>query len=181
MKKQAWIIIMIAFLIGLAVYQNGSDGQNKQSAADLEVQPLVGFKAPIFQLKGMDGEMYSLAEETKPAIINFWASWCGPCELEAPELVKLYDKYRDEIEIYAVNATTLDKEKNAREFAERHEFDFPVLLDDDSKHKVIDQFEVQAYPTTFFVNRNGVIVDKVLGLVDPGTLEKKVKQMIKSK
>nr|WP_249730488.1 TlpA disulfide reductase family protein [Paenibacillus sp. J2TS4] len=170
----------MVFLVGLAIYQNtGSQGQSQP--ADLEELPQVGFRAPAFSLTGLDGTAYSLADESKPMVINFWASWCGPCEIEAPDLVKLYEKYEGKIEIYAVNATTFDKEDKAREFAERHGFKFPVLLDDDRNNKVMDQYQVYAFPTTFFVNRDGVIVDKVLGIVEPDELEKKFKRAISSK
>ena len=54
----------------------------------------MGFKAPNITLKGLDGKLYSLNDaKGKPYVINFWASWCGPCEMEAPDLVRLYDKY----------------------------------------------------------------------------------------
>jgi len=192
MRKQVMVLILAVILAGVAVFQNRSGNMFDQKAdtpaegatasQQVEELPKVGFKAPPFTLKALDGESYSIPHPTgKPVIVNFWASWCGPCRLEAPELVKLYDKYKGKLEIYAVNMTTQDTVEDAKAFADAFGFAFPVLLDDDEKNPVSNRYRVQAIPTTFFVDKNGLIVDKVTGLVDPQTLESKFKSLAATK
>jgi len=192
MRKQVIVLILAVILAGVAVYQNrsgnmfdqkaGTPAKDAAASQQIEELPKVGFKAPPFTLKALDGESYSIPHSTgKPVIVNFWASWCGPCRLEAPELVKLYDKYKGKLEIYAVNMTTQDTAEDARAFADAFGFMFPVLLDDDEKNPVSNRYRVQAIPTTFFVDKNGLIVDKVTGLTDPQTLESKFKSLAATK
>ena len=181
MKKGLMILIVGAVLWTLALYVNSSkeqmNSENTPSAPQLEELPRIGFKAPGFELQGLDEEVYSLKRlNGKPVVINFWASWCGPCRLEAPELVRLYDKYNDRVEIYAVNLTSSDSIEGAKGFAEEFGFSFPVLLDLDGS--VGNTYQVKAIPTTYFVNHKGIIIDQVTGLVPPDQLEKKFQNLI---
>lgn len=170
MKKQWFVLSAILVLAVLAIYQSAA--VNKEEVAK------VGFKAPQFNLQGLNGQPYSLDQlGGKPVVINFWASWCGPCRVEAPELVKLYKKYGKQVEIYAVNLTASDSIEGAKAFANEFGFTFPVLLDDQGE--VAKAYRITPIPTTFFVNGDGIIADKVTGLIDPQTLEAKFKQLIR--
>jgi cytochrome c biogenesis protein CcmG/thiol:disulfide interchange protein DsbE len=169
LRKQIIMGIVVVFLAGLAIFQT--------SSANKEELPKVGFKAPYISLQGLDGKTYSFETlEGKPVVINFWASWCGPCKLEAPELVRLYEKYKEEVEIYAVNLTSNDKVRDTKAFADHFGFEFPVLLDE--KGDVADLYQIQAIPSTFFVNSKGMITYKATGLVSAQTLESQLKQLI---
>ncbi len=169
MKRQWIVLAAIVILTVLAVFQT-----NKGNREEL---PKVGYLAPKFSLTGLDGKVYSMeALQGKPVVINFWASWCGPCRLEAPELVRLYEKYGSKVEIYAVNVTINDQIENAKAFAEQYGFTFPVLLDKEGE--VSGKYGINPIPATFYVNREGVIVDKVIGLVDGQTMESKFQKLI---
>jgi cytochrome c biogenesis protein CcmG, thiol:disulfide interchange protein DsbE len=149
-------------------------------ALQAEELPKVGFKAPSFSLQSLEGKTYAMpTSDNKPVVVNFWASWCGPCRLEAPELVKIYKKYQGSIEIYAVNLTSQDRPEEAKAFADSFGFTFPVLLDKNNKSQVSDLYQVQAIPTTYFIDKNGLIVDKVAGYTDPQTLENKFRNLQK--
>src|SRR5690606_35627931 len=107
-KRNALILLgAIAAVIAVVVWQWPGDGPQAESAA---TAPLEGEAAPAFSLPGLDGgKVYSVGgRRDKPLIVNFWASWCGPCEKEMPELKALYEKYKDRIDLYAVNATKYD-------------------------------------------------------------------------
>ncbi|WJH34515.1 TlpA family protein disulfide reductase [Paenibacillus sp. CC-CFT747] len=109
--------------------------------------------------------------------MNFWASWCGPCEAEAPDLMRIYDKLKDKLDIYAVNVTKGDNLKEVKEFLDQYPYPFPVLLDKEGK--AAELYQVQVIPTSFLVDRNGVIVDVIHYL--PGKeLEKKLKEFADS-
>jgi thiol-disulfide isomerase/thioredoxin len=142
-------------------------------------KPEVGFKAPTFTLKGLDGKTYTLNETKKPIVLNFWASWCGPCRTEAPELVRLNNKYKDKIQFYAVNITSQDNMNDIKSFVKEFNFTLPVLLDE--KGEVSNRYLIQAIPTTFFINDKGVIIDKVMGITTPADFESKINKAIKHK
>jgi cytochrome c biogenesis protein CcmG/thiol:disulfide interchange protein DsbE len=181
MRRQVIVLFMVVALIGVVIYQNYSSKSSAQ-AGQVEQLPKVGFVAPSFTLQSLEGTTYSYPmTEKKPVVINFWASWCGPCKIEAPELVKLYDRYKGKLEIYAVNLTAQDRVQDDNEFADDFGFTFPVLLDEVGKKQVSDVYQVQAIPTTFFVNSNGIIVDKMTGLADTQALESKFKSLAASK
>ncbi|CAM3515210.1 TlpA family protein disulfide reductase [Marinicrinis lubricantis] len=177
MKKNIAILLVIICLAGIAVYQNF----NRADAVVLpkEHAPKVDFLAPTFSLEGMDERAYQLTTGTrdKALLINFWASWCGPCEQEAPELVRLYEKYSDKLDIYAVNATKYsDTVEDAKAFAEKYEFQFPVLFDLDGQ--VSEMYDVYAFPTSFLVNPDGVIEEIIYGFQSAEHLESSVKKLI---
>ena len=140
--------------------------------------PEVGRRAPSFTLTALDGGSYGVdgGSRDKVLLINFWASWCDPCKLEAPDLVKLYKNYREHLDIYAVNVTYLDSEEDAKSFAEQYGFRFPVLLDPDNK--VTKLYRVIGYPTTVLVDKKGVIRQIVLGIRSYEEMERYVKDVI---
>lgn len=174
--KRNWIVLVgIVILSGLAIYQNLA-AKDKEVILPTETAPKPEFLAPSFSLQGLDGQTYNVGgARDKPLFLNFWASWCGPCEMEAPDLKRLYDKYSDQLDMYAVNITRNDKLENAKKFVERHEFTFPVLLDEEGKASELYQFYF--IPTSFLIDRNGVIAE-VINLVEPKELERKIKKLI---
>lgn len=99
-KKLIAIILAGALIWAGVNFYNAKKEEKERKAKQAELQktevlPQVGFKAPDITLKGLDGKLYSLHDaKGKPYLINFWASWCGPCEMEAPDLVRMYDTYK---------------------------------------------------------------------------------------
>lgn len=110
---------------------------------------------PDFTLKAMTGENLRLEEmRGQVVLINFWASWCGPCRQEMPVLQKIHTRY--EPLGFTVLGVNVDEEpKKAERIAERMNLDFPLLLD--SKQKVSESFDVNAMPFTVLVDRDGVV------------------------
>lgn len=177
MRKQYMILIIAIALVGAAIYQSTSNKAAKPPA-DMEVKPVIGYKAPDFELKTLDDSgSYRLSDFSSPVVINFWASWCDPCRIEAPDLVKLYDKYGDRLEILAINGAVTDKLENAKNFVDEFGFTFPVVKDDDKNNKVMDLYRAPGYPVTFFINQYGVIEDIVYGIIPSKELEKKFKKL----
>jgi len=175
--KRNWVIM--AVVVGLAVLAMYQDYVKSAGTIVLptEQAPKAGYLAPHFALQDFDGRTYSVGgERDKALLINFWASWCNPCEREAPDLVRLYEKYKDRLDIYAVNVTTEDTVEDARAFAERFGFPFPVLLDLDDR--VTNTYLVMGYPTSFIVDKHGVVREVVLGIREPKELEKLVRRAL---
>lgn len=170
MKKTFVALVVIVGLISYSVYMNGGFTPKKEEKA------AVGFLAPDFTLSGLDGKPYRLSEIKKPTIINFWASWCGPCRAETPDLMRLYDKYDGKLEILAVNVTVNDKEENAKKFVQFFGMKFPVLFD--RRGEVANTYQVMAFPTNVFVDKEGTIVHIADGLLPMEQVEKIIQPLL---
>lgn len=154
---------LLIFFVGLLLCNSSFAVEKGETAAD-------------FTLKSNTGENLKLSElRGEIVMINFWASWCGPCRQEMPELESLYQRYKPMgFTLLGVNVD--DQVKNADKMLKQIAVSFPVLFD--KEHKVSDLYEVAAMPTTILVDRNGTIRDIHLGY-QPGT-EKLYQEQIES-
>lgn len=185
MKKiSQWILLFLPLLlIGIAIYSgihtNKSESTGKSEETTLKEYPEIGFLAPSFSLKGLDGQIHELKQyRGKPIVLNFWASWCGPCIEEAPNFVKLYSKYGQDVQIVAINLTSSDNIKSVKEFVKENGFVFPVLLDQDGT--TAKSYNIRPIPTTFFIDSKGEIVDGVYGGLTWPDLESRTKQLLQA-
>lgn len=121
-----------------------------------------GSPAPDFTLTDISGKKVSLSElKGKVVLLNFWATWCGPCRAEMPGLNKLYQELREKgLVVLAISVDASDKP--VKEFMKDKKFSFPVLLDTD-KEVSFDDYAVMGLPTTIIIDRKGLIAEKVLG------------------
>ncbi|CAN7646569.1 TlpA disulfide reductase family protein [Paenibacillus sp. LjRoot153] len=176
MKKNLIVIAFVVLLAGFAIYQNVRN-EDKQTLMPSEQAAKVNFLAPSFTLQGLDGKDYSVGgPREKPMFVNFWASWCGPCEEEAPDLVNLYKKYEGKFDLYAVNVTPGDKMDNIKKFVDTYQYPFPVLLDKQGTNA--DTYNVIAIPTSFLIDKNGVIRE-IIHVLSPKELDKKMASLLK--
>jgi thiol-disulfide isomerase/thioredoxin len=176
MRRNVPIILVTLLLVALAIFQN-SQWKPQVLAAHISSPEIArGKPFPEFELEGLDGKVYQVnGEREKPLIINFWASWCGPCHEEAPDLKRMYEKYGEKIDIIAVNATKGDQLEDVKDFVTQYQFTFPVLLD--RKGKVSDQFRILFVPTSFLINKKGVIKE-VIHVLPAEQLEKRIQKLI---
>ena len=125
--------------------------------------PREGFLAPDFTLDLLSGGQAALSGlRGKVVVINFWASWCPPCRAEMPALDRVYEAYRARgLEVLAVNTTYQDTEAAATGFAGQNNLSFPIPLDRDGS--VSARYLLRALPSTYFVDRKGVIRRVVVG------------------
>jgi cytochrome c biogenesis protein CcmG/thiol:disulfide interchange protein DsbE len=124
-----------------------------------DASALVNKKAGEFSLQALDGQTVSLADYRgkKKVVLNFWASWCGPCRLELPELAAFYKKHHKEDSNFEILAISIDDDRaDAEAYASRAKLPFPVLWDPASK--AADAFSVEAIPTMFVIDQDGKIV-----------------------
>jgi thiol-disulfide isomerase/thioredoxin len=180
MNKNISVFMLLLILIGIAIFQNvsarGKDAIKKEESTVQKTAPKPGFLAPTFKLTGMNGRSYEAGgKRDKPMMLNFWASWCGPCELEAPDLKSVYEKYKNDFDLYGINTTNKDDLAEAEKFVKLYKLTFPILLDKDGR--VSDQFRFSMIPTSFLIDRNGVVVD-VFHVLSPNELDHKIKKLI---
>jgi peroxiredoxin len=162
MKK---IAIMLAFAISIGFIVDVSAQQQK---------------APNFSLKSADGKTYQLSQlKGKVVIVNFWATWCGPCRREIPDFIEAYKKYKSQgLEIIGVSVDE-DGWSKVKPFVTENKINYPVVLMD--KKVVSDYGNFNAIPTTFVVDKNGDIVDTHTGVMTMSQLESKIQPLLKSK
>jgi peroxiredoxin len=128
------------------------------------IDGMVGKGAPIFTLKDMNGNEVSLTElHGKVILINFWATWCPPCREELPSLKDLRKKYAaDELEIIAIS--TDRSLSTLKRYLDKNPVNFRVLHD--RGIKVSRRYNVFSLPTSFLINKRGLIVEKFIGFVN---------------
>ncbi|MEK7439600.1 MAG: redoxin domain-containing protein [Chloroflexota bacterium] len=158
-------------LIGLPAAQGAAAtpaGTNANNNSNFPA-PIVGSPAPDFTLKNIEGRDIRLSSlNGQPILINFWATWCGPCEIEMPAIDAAYRKYRDQG--FVVLAVDDDEPlADVVVFFKKHNLAFEALLDPGTK--VTDLYRVRAFPTSFFVGRNGRILSMQIGTMTEKQLE----------
>ena len=142
----------------------GLPGDTADGLSPLNSDKIVNSKAPDFTLKDLNGKKVSLsAFKGKVVLLNFWATWCPPCRAEMPALNKLSNALKPRgLEVIAVST---DRSINdIKGFLENHRVDFPILFDTD--RSAAKQYRVFSMPTTFLIDRNGMIVEKFYGEYD---------------
>ncbi len=124
-----------------------------------------GESAPNFQLRDMNGQIVSLSDlRGKVVLVNFWATWCGPCRIEMPAMERLYRTYdRKDFEILAVS-TDAQGVAVTRPFQQENHLTFPILHDAD--FRVGLSYGARTLPMTFMVDRQGIVRQQIFGARD---------------
>lgn len=158
-----WDMLIIAIMVLSVLWIYTSRVPTRASASPASASPQIGFTAPDFTLQTLDGKTISLSSlRGKVALINLWASWCPPCRAEMPALDKVYRQYRDAgFVVLGLNTAYQDSESDAASFVQTLGLSFPILLDRDGV--VSKRYQLQALPTSYFVGRDGIIRDVILG------------------
>lgn len=181
------LLVLSIFIVYEIIQMNQENEMN-----DLEEQMMItnelldendqGFKegerAPGFTLNDLQGNKVSLEDfRGKKVILNFWASWCGPCRDEMPDMQEFYEEKKDQnIEVVAVNLTHFERNRDEIEqFVSEFDLTFPIPLDEGGHQKEV--YQVINIPTSYFLDEEGIIKHVYRGPMTKAYMEDKINEM----
>ncbi|MGB6191315.1 MAG: TlpA disulfide reductase family protein [Terracidiphilus sp.] len=210
MKRNTLVTFAVLLLLAAFAWAGWANWENRRQAAEKRAamaaakvellpaaagdipgaaSPLVDKPAPAFTLEDLSGKKISLESfKGKAVLINFWATWCGPCKLETPWLVQLRDQYAAKgFEVIGISTegedlSTGDKAGWARQkadiakFVKAEKMDYPVLINGDSLAKPYGGLD--AMPTSFYVDRNGKVVASQMGITSKEDMENNIRKAL---
>ncbi len=169
--------VVLALIAGILVWQNGSSGGTSTADTsnipdDLAVATLAGVKnkgtqpvqgqlAPNFAFHYPNGDTFTLADfRGQPVIVNFWATWCPPCRREMPGLVKAYEEHKDD-GLMILEVDVAEPPEAVAQFVQEYNMTMPVILD--QRQEVTRLYRTDSFPTSFFIDKDGVIQVRWVG------------------
>jgi peroxiredoxin len=176
-KRNAIVIAVVAAAVALLLFTGVRMARPKAGVAKINNVGKNGAEAPDFELTSLDGKQVRLSDyRGKAVLLNFWATWCAPCKIEMPWFVDLQKQYASQgLQVIGVAMDDSGQETIAR-FAKEMNVNYPLLI---GKESVGDAYGgVEFLPTTFFVDRQGKVVDRVFGLVSHSDIEDDVKKAL---
>ncbi len=172
-----WGLILGGFLAGIVLgtlvlmFLSRGDASPQGDTATPQkgrVSPYVGAVSPDFRLSTLKGETVTLQEfRGRPVVVNFWASWCGPCQLEMPDFQARATKWGDSLVVLGVNAG--EPRADVQSFVDEFGLTFPILLD--ANHEAQRAYVVQGLPSTIVVDAQGIVQARHIGYMSGEQLD----------
>jgi len=181
------LILLLTSVIGCAALEEAQQrrqerikrklaGYTTPPEIPIEDFPLRGQPAPLFTLQDLNGNQVSLAElRGKRVVINFWATWCGPCRMEVPHLEHLYKKYKAR-GLIVLGVNNESDHQAVRDFV-KTQISYTVLLDG---HLPFIDYDVRGIPCTYYIDKDGIIRDRDVGFNGEGVMEMKINNLFSS-
>lgn len=145
---------------------------DENSSSNTESETPDKMMAPDFVMTDKDGHQVHLSDFVgKPVVLNFWASWCGPCKMEMPDFDEKYAKLGEDVHFLMVNMTDGSRETvdAAKAFIEAQGYTFPVYFDTEMDAAIT--YGVSSIPTTYFIDADGYTIAQAMGAIDSATLQ----------
>ena len=202
-KKLSWIVVAV-LLVGLiggasvlyekysgevereqlaveeSVQSESSEATKNKEAEDSSAEEQELAMAPDFTVYDAEGNAVKLSDYIgKPTIVNFWASWCGPCQMEMPDFDEKYQELGSEVNFLMVNMTDGSQEtlETAKAFLAEAGYSFPVYFDTDMDAAMT--YGVNSLPSTYFIDAEGHAIAVAQGMIDAATLQQGIDMISK--
>lgn len=187
-------VLLLTMIVSAAIYNTYKDRVDPATGeltktAQLEDQVPVSPDAPEsldalatkaadFTMQDADGNDVLLSSfKGKPVIVNFWTSWCSYCKTEMPRFEEAYKKYGDQIQFIMLDAVRSEKNPNdGKLFIENSAYTFPVFYDMEGKAMTL--YAIRGFPATFFIDKDGNIVERAIGELSSEKLEENIQKLI---
>ncbi|NIM92500.1 MAG: redoxin domain-containing protein [Anaerolineales bacterium] len=178
-KSRVWLrwvgIAIIAVGVIVAAYfvlpklNSGANASSQGDVVQAEPAPVLNAPAPDFTLTNLEGDEVSLSDfQGQPVLINFWATWCAPCRIEMPAIQDRFERFStDGLAVLAVDFD--EPASDVQAFGDELGLTFDLLLDPGAEIQRL--YLVQGYPTSFFVDREGIIRVHHIGVMTEGQLD----------
>ncbi len=172
-------VALLGFLLaiqGCAPSVQDTEGSSQEGSSttgpkgsELAPAPEIGRLAPDFTLVDLEGNQVSLSDfRGKTVFVNFWATWCPPCRAEMPEIEAVYQEYKDK-GVVVIGVDILEPEDVVRQFVEQGGYSWTFVLD--ATGGVSDDYRITAIPTSFFIDREGIIQAVNIGAMTKRAME----------
>jgi cytochrome c biogenesis protein CcmG/thiol:disulfide interchange protein DsbE len=164
-----FIVVVVAALVSLLAFGLHNEGEGEMGAASLNRE------APDFTLNLFDGGTFTLSENRgRPVVVNIWASWCQSCQQEAADVEEGWRSFRDQGVVF-IGVNVMDSRADAEAFLERFGITYPNGPDESD---IYFQYGATGTPETFFIDRDGVIVQKFVGPLTAERLSALVEELL---
>lgn len=177
-NKYFLLVIFIGVSLNILGCSKGDNNQPQKNETNYNTIQEEN-KAPDFTLVSTDGKKINLSDyKGKIIILDFWATWCGPCRKGIPDLVSLQKSYKDKLVVIGIS---LDDERTKNDilpFMKEYGVNYPVVYG--TYEVTMNYGSIQAIPTSFIIDQKGNIVDKYLGLVSKEIFENRIKSLLGS-
>lgn len=176
--KVKYVLIAVIFVLLFAIAVLAYYSLSSQYEAETPVQDNMETSTDFAVLDERGGSVKLSDFYGKPTVVNFWATWCGPCRSEFPAFEKMYKKYGDDVNFMMVNMTDGFQEtvESAKAFVNDNGYTFPVYFD--TNYEAANAYSVNAVPMTLFIDSSGYIVETYTGAMSESALEKYIEKIV---
>ena len=183
MKVDKYLFLVISMVLSFSAFSCSKD-KPKESPSDNQMQQQVSMnqnskmKAPDFALTSTSGKKINLSDyKGKIVILDFWATWCGPCRRGVPDLVDIQKEFKDKVVVIGISLDDQRTMGDIMPFMKEYGINYPIVYG--TSKVVMDYGNIEAIPTSFVIDKNGFIVDQNIGLVPKGKFVDKINSLMK--